>query len=260
MHCQCRFKACRADLEDFCPEANDAKVPGSSHECLRDHIDELSMECRVYESMRQKLELQDVRLNGYISFQCDAALVQFCSGVPVADRMRCLLKAQSSTGSDAEVLNSNIESSEAFTPGCREALKKAEIRAAEDQQLQPFLEEECAADVARLCRSEHDADVGKEQFGLRSSTVVSCLVRSLGAIHDFACKSRVKELVQERAADIRLAPSVKESCLEDMREFCPTVRQHQSISLSKKKEKRHRSTHSYCSVRSWCDDVHYCVM
>ena len=181
----------------------------------------------MHESARQKLEVHDVRLNGYISFQCDAALTQFCGGVQVEDRLRCLLKAQSSAGSGAEGPK-NVESGETFTPGCREALKKTEIRAAEDQQLQPVLEEECAADVARLCRSEHDADVGKEQFGLRSSTVVSCLVRSLGAIHDFACKSRVKDLVQERAADIRLAPSVKESCLEDMRELCPTVRQRQS--------------------------------
>ena len=43
---------------------------------------------------------------------------------------------------------------EFFPAGCVEALKKAEIRAAADQQLEAFVHRECDADTKRLCTKE----------------------------------------------------------------------------------------------------------
>ena len=66
------FDACREDLDDFCAGTDDAVVPGSQHECLRDHLDALSsLDCRALEMNRMQLELEDIRMNGFV---CVASL------------------------------------------------------------------------------------------------------------------------------------------------------------------------------------------
>jgi len=200
--------ACEDDLQEFCGSADDVANPGISHDCLRDHIDDLSDECRLFELERMKLESTDIRLNARLNAKCGTIVEQSCQSLSPKDRVHCL-----------EQLREDPE----FPRDCLEALTKVEIRSAADNQLELFLHEECAADVKKLCKKEENVDEAKEQFGQRSNEVLSCLVRKVAAINDVACKSRVQQQMAERAADIRMDPAAIEACLEDMKALCPGI-------------------------------------
>jgi hypothetical protein len=161
------------------------------------------------------------------------------------DLLGCLQRAR-----DAGLATPGVAASgDDFPEGCLAALRKTEILQAGDPQLQPFLREECAADAGRLCADAQgaaadddddfdDDDDGQHDYASSNSqgsakkemellllpaasSVVACLAHNLGSIRNPACKARVKEQAARRAGDIRMAPSVRRACEDDIRRFCP---------------------------------------
>jgi hypothetical protein len=61
------------------PAVDDA---GAVHACLRDHEENLSADCKAYESKLEAMEHEDVRLNPQLMSECPLAISIYCSNVP----------------------------------------------------------------------------------------------------------------------------------------------------------------------------------
>ena len=72
--------ACKRDVDDFC-----AAVPrtgaGLVHECLRDHLEQLSADCRVAEQAQMRVESGHPQLKIGLLTRCAADLTTFCADV-----------------------------------------------------------------------------------------------------------------------------------------------------------------------------------
>jgi Golgi apparatus protein 1 len=55
---------------------------GAVHACLRDHEENLSADCKAYESKLEAMEHEDVRLNPQLMSECPLAISIYCSNVP----------------------------------------------------------------------------------------------------------------------------------------------------------------------------------
>mmetsp|Transcript_30967 Transcript_30967/g.72216 ORF Transcript_30967/g.72216 Transcript_30967/m.72216 type:complete len:1208 (-) Transcript_30967:301-3924(-) len=111
---------CHEDLERFCDGLDDGAAAhvhfgqGRKHECLRDHMEQLSKDCREMVSEVQEAEGEHAELNPGVRMYCKNEMATFCSKVEPGEAvmLTCL---DMNKGRDE------------FSVGCRKRLDKVHI-------------------------------------------------------------------------------------------------------------------------------------
>lgn len=202
-------EACATDINVFCDGVVD--TDGKVHECLREHLPEVSVECRVAEQSQMQVEAGDLYLKAHLHKMCMADFTTYCANERADPRLGldCLQKHR---------FNSE------FSPQCLEAVTKDLIRSSTDSRFLPFLNHECREDSANLCAREVEKDAQAADWGQSSNNVLYCLSeRSHLQIKNPACKAQVTDFVVQQALDVRLSPAVISLCTEDMQQWCATT-------------------------------------
>jgi len=192
--------ACAVDRARFCADVPDEE--GQVHECLRQHLKELSNACRKAEHTGAVIEAENVDLNPRLKRVCAKAVKALCMDVEEADRFECLVTKAHEPG----------ENEQYFTSRCQTALAKEQRLQSTDIHLNAAMSEYCGADLTEFC-----SDVAEDQgHGER----IQCLVSNYGSLNDDRCTHEVLMHMIARSNDIRFDARAMEACSRDMQQFC----------------------------------------
>eukprot|EP00750_Incisomonas_marina_P032420 INCI9171.2.p1 GENE.INCI9171.2~~INCI9171.2.p1 ORF type:complete len:1203 (-),score=175.25 INCI9171.2:2294-5902(-) len=239
--------ACSSDVQRLC-----AEVPyqgGRLNQCLFDHVDKLSTACNRVMTQLMHEEIMALDVLPVVQDACHTQLRQYCRDVePGEGRLfECLVKKR--TG-------------KAFDNRCQAALFSQQVLASEDVRFNAPLYKSCQESIPRLCADALPADGwrwmnddnsvasagdstndGSDTGGLADlhGKVLNCLIRRRDQITSFArepgnrrqeakfaqatqCRSHVAEAMKQIASDLRLNPELHESCFDDQKYFCASIK------------------------------------
>ena len=88
---------CQGDLTSFCLKDKvdggvDVQKPGSVISCLRDHLTQLSPQCKRAEFKELETEGKDIRLKTIVASSCKKELNLLCNDVNPREKLKCLKK------------------------------------------------------------------------------------------------------------------------------------------------------------------------
>jgi len=185
---------CKADVEKFCSNLPKGDDSGRVHECLYEHIKELSDECRIEEQKIQKLKAKDVRLQPGVMQSCSEEIAMVCKGIKPGN------------GRILDCLIANLESSD-YSPACEEKTKKILQKQEKDFSLNFQLATSCKKNAEELC-----AD--KQGKGHRDAAVLTCLVENESSLDD-TCSTQVSKLLRNALWAYRQGAMLTSACDAD---------------------------------------------
>lgn len=195
--------ACTDDVKRFCADVPDEE--GQVHECLRQHMKELSPECRDAEHSGAVIEAEHVALNPRLRKACRKELKTVCVDVDDEEKMACLVSKSVDTS----------ESATEFTTRCQSALAKEIVIESKDIHLNPELASSCGPDLAARC-----SDVAEDQgHGER----IQCLVDNYDSLAGEGCRHSVLLHMIARSNDYRFDARTVEACEADVQDKCRDV-------------------------------------
>mmetsp|Transcript_33669 Transcript_33669/g.73502 ORF Transcript_33669/g.73502 Transcript_33669/m.73502 type:complete len:1091 (-) Transcript_33669:561-3833(-) len=206
------FSNCKAERKTLCGDVKEGANRIAS--CLQDKLGDpaMSPQCRAAVSRDEVKSTGDVRLLPEVASQCAADMKELCPKVqPGRGRvLKCLKTKRSEIGS----------------PGCRMAILRQLMRAAENWKLDRPLAEKCMGDVLKLCRGIQPGD----------GRVHACLRRNEDKLTP-ECREEEARLEAAEAEDIRMKPWVRRVCQEAISEHCKDLAPGDSRILTCLKEK-----------------------
>lgn len=198
---------CLEDLSTFC---FDKTQKGEEMECLQNHLDELTKECKKAVTSYTEEEATHIELNPLIMTHCRDPLEKQCgqyfSGREEGDVMECLIALK------GDVLKTNVK--------CRAAVEHFQLISLKNYIFTNKFKESCRPFVNRYCPN--------------SSTkydVVSCLSEIIAKDtieeqkHSIPkpCREQIRSQLKQQRENIDLNPKLKMSCNKDIKTFCSKV-------------------------------------
>lgn len=198
---------CLDDLAAFC---FDKTQKGEEMDCLQNHLEELTKECKKAVTTYTEEESAHIELNPLILSQCSEPLQKQCaavySGKEEGDVMECLIALK------ADVLKS--------IPKCKAAVEHFQLISLKNYIFTNKFKEACRPYVNRYCP--------------QSSTkydVISCLSENIAkdTIQDQKhsipkqCREQVRAQLYQQRENIDLNPKLKNTCNKDIKTFCAEV-------------------------------------
>lgn len=198
---------CLDDLAAFC---FDKTQKGEEMDCLQNHLEELTKECKKAVTTYTEEESAHIELNPLILSQCSEPLQKQCaavySGKEEGDVMECLIALK------GDVLKS--------IPKCKAAVEHFQLISLKNYIFTNKFKEACRPYVNRYCP--------------QSSTkydVISCLSESIAkdTIQDQKhsipkpCREQVRAQLYQQRENIDLNPKLKNTCSKDIKSFCTEV-------------------------------------
>ncbi|CRK92078.1 CLUMA_CG005670, isoform A [Clunio marinus] len=198
---------CLDDLASFC---FDKTQKGQEMECLQNHLEELTKNCKKAVTTYTEEESAHIELNPLIRSTCGEPLEKHCGNIYLGredgDIMECLIALK------GDVLKSY--------PKCKAAVEHFQLISLKNYIFTNKFKEACRPYVNRYCQN--------------SSTkydVVSCLSEIIAkdTIHDQKhsipklCREQVRSQLFQQRENIDLNPKLKNACNKDIKSFCKDV-------------------------------------
>ncbi|KAK9838535.1 hypothetical protein WJX81_005974 [Elliptochloris bilobata] len=187
--------ACKDDASKLCAD-QDPNDPVAVLACLRELKDQVSQPCKDQVFETQVEAAKDYRVDADLHAACEADAKKLCADVnPGEGRVQDCLR-------DKAVRVSGE---------CQEELFRQEVENADDLRLSHRLFRKCNGDKNRFC-----PDV---KYG--GARVKDCLEEHReDSGFSAECRAEFEKMMEARAADFRLDPTLREVCAHDIEEVC----------------------------------------
>ncbi len=200
--------ACSRDEKTFCSDV--ANGLGRVHECLREHMEELSSECRAAEFAEFQVVESDARLHPAVRRSCKAEMKGMCKNIPAGRHAMygCLADHLQDVG---------------MSSACRGAVTANELLSAEDLRLNPTAYQACQADLKRLCGIHPNSTKKSVKAGTMRGDAQRCLLQKYGSIASPDCSKEIAAMVTHQMSVPRAIPDFVERCGADADALCSHV-------------------------------------
>ncbi|KAK4879218.1 hypothetical protein RN001_007364 [Aquatica leii] len=196
-------EACLEDVKDHC---NDVER-GSSQvlECLQLNYAKLKETCKKEIFKIKKQELTDNSIDYVLIRTCQGSIQQFCPNYEMKQVLECLKKHKDEIG---------------FNKVCRFVVLHRMIEQNTDYRFNPFLQENCKADINKFCqetimRMKPDEELNGE--------VIKCLKEAFKRSKlSNKCEKEMAAILREQALDVQLNPLLKAVCKNELETICKT--------------------------------------
>lgn len=197
------YEACKDDKAKFCADVKPGK--GRVHQCLRDHRDELTKECRDEEEKLNVVQSDNVLLRPGVTNACSEEIAVHCKGV------------QPGRGRLFKCLQENMAKVE-FSQQCTDQIRSKAERAAQFWKLDAALAEACKADVSSNC-----ADASRTGHG--NAEVLKCLTENTESITE-GCNRELSRAVRMTLWQYRNGQALTKVCDADVEKLCESEKKN----------------------------------
>jgi Golgi apparatus protein 1 len=203
---------CFTDIAKFCEDAKRTGAgKGQVHQCLFEHIDELTPECKDYEFKMQVMKGENIKFNPMLMSACKTATAKYCKDSVGPSVFPCLREHQDEDD---------------FPSRCRSELVNKGVRASSNIAFTPTLRKACKADLDELKSSGKCA---KDRVSLRGGQDILCLMKNQDTLLSEECSKQVVDKQKMQSSDMRLRPGMKgkdnlpAECTAEAKTVCPGV-------------------------------------
>nr|XP_020653513.1 Golgi apparatus protein 1 [Pogona vitticeps] len=225
---------CMTDLGKWCSEKTET---GQELECLQDHLDDLTVDCRDIVGNLTELESEDIQIEALLMRACEPIIQTFCH--EVADN-------QIDSGDLMECLIQNKHQKE-MNEKCAVGVTHFQLVQMKDFRFSYKFKMACKEDVLKLCPNIKK----KVDVVICLSTTVRNDTLQDAKEHRVSVKCRKQLRVEEleMTEDIRLEPDLYEACKTDIKNYCQNVPYgNAQIIECLKENKKQLSTHCHQKV------------
>lgn len=198
---------CIDDLATFC---FDKTQKGEETECLQNHIDSLTAECKKAITSYTEEEATHVELNPLIMTHCRDALEKQCehiySGREEGDIMECLISLKN------DVLKSNLK--------CRAAVEHFQLISLKNYVFTNKFKEACRPFVNRYCPT---SNTKYDVVACLSEIIAKDTIEEQRHSIPKLCRDQVRSQLKQQRENIDLNPKLKATCNKDIKTFCGEI-------------------------------------
>ena len=202
-------QACAVDVTKFCSGMK-SRTDGGVHRCLREHLSELSENCRSEEFRLEKIEMYDTGLQPKLRKACSGEVQSYCKGVESgkARVFQCLMRHSREPG---------------FGGDCFEVLRKKQLRKQQNFLLDGGVRSNCKEDIEEHCGAvTGGAKVGtKTSLGPGGAKVYGCLLQKREQVTQ-VCARELSRLVTNSFLNYDQASPLTRACDKDVQAHCQT--------------------------------------
>ncbi|CAO1434349.1 unnamed protein product [Diamesa serratosioi] len=189
-------------LEDLATNCFDKTKKGEEMECLQQHLEELTNDCKSAVTTYTEEESEHIELNPLIRSACNDAIAKFCHEDD-GDVMDCLIS----------IKNNELKNA----VKCRAAIDHFQIISLKNYVFTKKFKDACKPHVNRFCPTK------KTKF-----EVVSCISEIMandtiqGKKHSIPkiCREQIRSQLLQQRENIDFDPKLKAACKDDIKELC----------------------------------------